>query len=134
MNRNRPFATASKLAILALALSGFAAQAQQPDLELQVAAATVVAPVAANQSLKGIVVTGYINPLLRSDQRLAMLNASLPLDGKNGAAQPTELQQVAALFPQSPNAAAGESRRMMERSYAPPVAQDPDGDVALGVR
>jgi len=134
MNRNRPYATANKLAILALALSGFAAQAQQPDLELQVAAATVVAPVAANQSLKGIVVTGYSNPLLRSDQQLAMLNASLPLDAQNGAAQPTDLQRVAALFPVSPNAATGESRRMMERSYAPPAGSDPDGDVALGVR
>jgi len=41
MNRNRPYATANKLAILALALSGFAAQAQQPDLELQVAAALI---------------------------------------------------------------------------------------------
>lgn len=124
----------SKLAILALGLSGFAAQAQQSDLKLQVDAATATGPAAVSQPLKGVVVTGNSNPLRRSDQRLAMLNASLPLDADNSAAEPTGLQRVAALFPESPDAATGEARRMMERNYTAPGGSDHDEDLASGTR
>ncbi len=91
---------------------------QQSDLELQVDAASA-APVAVSQSLEGIVVTGNNNPLFRSDQRLALLDASLPLDAKNGAAQAGDLQRVVALFPESPDAATGEARRVLERTRMP---------------
>jgi hypothetical protein len=91
--------------------------AQQSQLEQQVDRA--VAPTTEGQSLEAVVVTANGNPLLRSDQRLAMLNASLPLDASSGAAQPTSFERVAALFPESPDAATGEARRMMDRSRAP---------------
>ena len=124
----------SKLAVLALAVSGFSAQAQESDLEFQVDAVTAAAPVVVGQPLRGVVVTGNSNPLLRSDQRLAMLNASLPLDAKSSATAPTDLQRLAMLFPQEPNAAVGEARRMMERSHTPPAGSDPDGELGIGTR
>ena len=122
----------TKLAILALAASGFTAQAQASDLELQVAAATAAGPVAVSQSLGGVVITGHSNPLLRSDQRVAMLQASLPLGAKSTAAEPTDLQRLVALFPQKPEASVGEARRMMERGQAAPSGPDPDGHIAVG--
>lgn len=117
-----------KLAILALAVSGFAAQAQESGLERQVNAASVV-----SQPLNSIVITGSGNPLLRSDQRIAALSASLPLDA-SASAGATSLERVVALFPQDPNAATGEARRMMERGHTPPSGSDPDGRFGVGTR
>jgi hypothetical protein len=117
----------TKLAILALAASGFAAQAQESDLEQQVDAAMAV-----SQPLAGVIVTGHSNPLLRSDQRLAMLKASLPLGATSTAVQPTDLQRVVGVFPRQPDAAIGEARRMMERGQTPPTGSDPDGNIAVG--
>jgi len=77
------------------------------------------APLTVSRSLEGVVVTAHGNPFLGSDQRLAMLNASLPLDTGSSAAGPTDLQRLAALFPRNPDAAIGEARRMMERTAAP---------------
>jgi hypothetical protein len=119
-------------AVLSLGLSGFAARAQQSDLQVRIDAADAADPV--SQPLSGIVVTGNGNPFLRSDQRLAMLNASLPLGADNGAVQSSYLERVAALFPHSPEAAGGEARRMMERGHTLPAGSDPDGDIALGGR
>ena len=124
----------SKLAVLALAVSGFAAQAQESDLEVQVNAAAGSAPVVAGQSLAGVVVTGYSNPLLGSDQRVAMLKASLPLGAGSSAVESTGLQRLVAVFPRSPNVAEGEARRMMERGHTPPSGSDPDGNFAVGTR
>lgn len=124
----------SKFAVLALAVSGFAAQAQQSDLESQINAAAGNAPVAAGQSLARVVVTGYGDPLLRSDQRVALLKASLPLGASSTAVEPTGLQRLVAVFPRNPNAAEGEARRMMERGHTPPSGSDPDGDFAAGTR
>lgn len=124
----------SKLAVLALAVSGFAAQAQESDLEVQVNAAAGNAPIVAGQSLAGVVVTGYSNPLLGSDQRVAMLKASLPLGANNAAVEPTGFQRLVAVFPRNPNAAEGVARRMMERSHTPPSGSDPDGGFAVGTR
>jgi hypothetical protein len=90
---------------------------QQSQLELQVDEA--VAPSTVSQPLAGVVVTPGSNPLLRSDQRLALLSDSLPLDAKSGSVQPTDLQRLAALFPHTPEAATGDARRMMERNRAP---------------
>ncbi|HWY24891.1 MAG TPA: hypothetical protein VNX47_08220, partial [Nevskia sp.] len=100
--------------------------------ERQVEAATAASPVVASQSLEGVVITGNSNALLRSDRRLAMLNASLPLDANGRAEQRADWRQLAALFPQKPDAAVGEPRRMMERSLAPPAGSDADGDLAFG--
>ena len=131
MNNNyrKQLYAAAFAAVLAGGLgSAFAASAD--DLETQVAAAAAAAPV--NHSLAGVVITGNSNAFLRSDQRLALLNASLPLDAKDGTAQQSELRRVAALFPRNPNAADGEARRMMERSQALPSGSDPNGDLGLG--
>ncbi|MDB5974551.1 MAG: hypothetical protein JWR07_1311 [Nevskia sp.] len=124
----------SKLAVLALAVSGFAAQAQESGFESQVNAAAGNAPVVAGQSVAGVVVTGYSDPLLRSDQRVAMLQASLPLGATNTAVEPTSLQRLVAVFPRNPNAAEGDARRMMERGHMPPSGSDPDGGFAVGTR
>jgi hypothetical protein len=132
MNNYRATA-AAKLAILALAASAFAAQAQQPDLEAQVDVATTN-PAVSHQSLQGVVVNGGGNALLRSDERVALLSASLPLDTGSSVTQTTDLQRVAALFPRNPNTATGEARRMMDRSFAPPAGTDADGDLPLGGR
>jgi hypothetical protein len=119
-------------AVLALTVSA-AARAQESGLDRQVDAAAA-AQQAASQPLQGIVVTGSSNPLLRADQRLALLGASLPLDARNGIEQPAGWQRVALLFPQDPDAAEGEARRMMARNLAPPASQDPDGSVLVDVR
>jgi hypothetical protein len=117
----------SKFAVLALAASGFAAQAQESNLESQINAA-------AGQPLTGVVVTGYSDTLLRSDQRVGMLKASLPLGGNGTATEPTNLQRLVAVFPRNPNVAEGEARRMMERGHTPPSGSDPDGGFAVGTR
>jgi uncharacterized membrane protein len=120
MNNHRKRLYAAALSAVLAGLMGPAltagadGTAQRSSLEQQVDEA-----IAPSQSLEGVVVTPGNNPLLRSDQHLAMLSASLPLDAQSGAAQPTDLQRVAALFPGSPDAATGEARRMMERSRAP---------------
>lgn len=123
----------TKLAVLAVAVSGFAAQAQQSDLESQINAAAGNSP-AAGQSLAGVVVTGYGDPLLRSDQRVALLKASLPLGASSTAVESTGLQRLVAVFPRNPNAAEGEARRMMERGHTPPSGSDPDGSFAVGTQ
>ncbi len=87
--------------------------AQATVLEQQVSQATV------SRSLEGVVVTAHTNPFSGSDQRLALLNASLPLDTGSSAVEPTSLQRVAALFPRNPNAATGEARFMMDRTATP---------------
>lgn len=116
MNNYRKMLHAAALsAMLAAAGPAFAAGG---DLQSQVDAASA-APAGVSQSLQGVVVTGYNNPLLRSDQRLALLDASLPLDTRSNAAQPDDLQRVVALFPESPDAATGEARRVMERTRMP---------------
>lgn len=109
---------------------GAAFAASAGDLQSQVDAAA--RPVAEGPSLAGVVVTGSGDAFLRSDQRLALLSASLPLDAKDSAAQQSGLRRVAGLFPRSPDAAAGEARRMMERGHTLPSGPDADGDVALG--
>jgi hypothetical protein len=101
--------------VMGPAFAASADDSEQPsNLERQVDAAD--AAVTVSQSLKGIVVTPNNNPLLRSDQRLALLTGSLPLDVDSSAVQPTELQRLEALFPHNPEAATGEARRMIERS------------------
>lgn len=116
MNKNYRkllFAAAFSTLLAGAASPAFAAGT---DLESQVDAATAT-PV--SQSLQGVVVTGSSNPLLRADQRIALLNASLPLDTGNNAAQPNTYQRVAALFPESPETATGEAQRVFERTRAP---------------
>ena len=120
-----------KFAAAVLAISAFAAQAQQSDLQAKVNAATAAS---SSQFLRGVVVTGSSDPLLRSDQRIALLSASLPLDAGSRAAQPATYERVVALFPQSPNRATGEARRRMESGQTPPLGSDPDGDISLGAR
>jgi hypothetical protein len=136
-NYRKGFYAAAFSATLAGGLgAAFAASAdtagQPANLETQVEAAAAAAP--AGRSLQGVVVNGNGNAFLRSDQRLALLNASLPLDDGNSTVERSDLQRVVALFPRSANASAGEARRMMERGHTLPSGPDADGDLALGAQ
>lgn len=112
--RTRLAAAALSAALAGIIAPAFAGGAAQPsDLEYQVDQATV------SRSLEGVVVIAPADPFTAADQRLALLDASLPLDTGSSTATPTDLQRFAALFPHSLNAATGEARRMMERTSVP---------------
>ena len=112
--RTRLAAAALSAALAGVIAPAFADGAARPsDLEFQIGQATV------SRSLQGVVVTAPGNPFSAADQRLALLDASLPLDTGGSAAAPTDLQRLAGLFPHSPNTATGEARRMMERTRVP---------------
>lgn len=114
-NNHRQLLFAAAFSAVLAALSG-PALAANADLQSQVDAAAA-APV--SQSLQGVVITGRNNPLLRADQRIALLSASLPLDTGSSVGQPAAFQRVVALFPQSPEDASGEAQRVFERTRAP---------------
>lgn len=124
--------------VLACSMCWAAAQAQDIDVGIdvdrQVDAATAAMPAVSGRSFNGIVITGQINPLRRSDRRLSILIASLPLTIGSEPAGTGAWQQLEARFgfPAEPNAAEGEPRRMMERTLAPPAGPDPDAGAAAG--
>ncbi len=120
--------------VLACSMCWAAAQAQGIDVDRQVDAATAAAPAVSGRSFDAIVITGQINPLRRSDRRLSILMASLPLTIGSEPARTGAWQRLEARlgFPAEPNAAEGEPRRMMERTLAPPTGPDPDAGAAAG--
>ena len=123
----------SAAVLLSACLCGSAATAQGLELDRQVdAAAAAGRP--ASRSFAGIVINGRTNPLRRSDRRVAILSAALPLDTGPGAAQRGDGQPLTPWLALTldPQKATGETRRMMERSLAPPAGPDPDAGSAAG--
>jgi hypothetical protein len=121
-------------AVLSCSMYWAAAQAQPIDLDRQVDAVIASKPAASSRSFEEIAIMGLGNPLRRSDRRLSILIASLPLTTGSAPTKTSAWQQVEARlgFPADPNAAAGEAKRMMERTLAPPAGPDADVGIAAG--
>ena len=75
-----------------------------------------------------VIVNGRVNPLVRSDRKLARIKKSLPGSVTHSKKPSTVLGRYAAAH-DDPNAATGQQRLMMERANEPAAGNGPDGGI-----